>query len=259
MPPKEQFEALLLEPVNHVRMQAGLSPIKTLWEAWETFPAFSNSIRELDPLASQAPQTFRYFGPMAEVVAPSDWKSPWSSTDDRPLILVSFSTGPYWDQTSRISRTLEALSHIDCRVLVTAGPVEIDPMLVPGNAIVVGRVPHDEIMPKTALTVTHAGHGTVIASLKYGVPLLCLANPVADQPILASQVKTLGCGLSLNGENATPAEIKEAVDRLLSDPFYAAKAHLMAATISQSPGVSSAVAELEALFDRKPSISNAAE
>lgn len=33
MPPKGQFEALLLDPVNQVRMQAGLSAIKTLWQA----------------------------------------------------------------------------------------------------------------------------------------------------------------------------------------------------------------------------------
>ncbi len=249
MPPEGQFESLLLEPVNKVRMRAGLPSLRTLWDAWARFPAFSNSIRELDPLASQAPQSFRYFGAMAELVGSSAWKSPWSSTDDRPLILASFSTGPYWDQTSRISRTLEALSQSDCRVLVTAGSV--DATMIPENAVVVGRVPHDQILPKASLTVTHAGHGTVIASLKHGVPLLCLPNPVADQPILAKQVEELGCGLSLNGENATPTEIKEAVNRLLTDPSYAANAGVIAETISESPGVSSAASELETLLPEK--------
>lgn len=259
MPPKGQFETLLLGPVNQVRMRAGLSPIKTLWEAWARFPAFSNSIRQLDPLASQAPQSFRYFGPMAELDPPSGWKLPWSSTDGRPLVLVSFSTGPYWDQTSRILRTLEALSHCDCRVLVTAGPAEIDPAIVPDNAVVTGRVPHNEVLPIAALTVTHAGHGTVITSLKYGVPLLCLPNPVADQPILASQVEALGCGVSLDGEHATPAAIKEAVDRLLNDPSYAANARVQAETVSRSLGMSSAATELETLLGRHTAISSAAE
>jgi MGT family glycosyltransferase len=258
MPPKGQFEALLLDPVNQVRTQAGLSAIKTLWEAWARFPAFSNSIRQLDPLASQAPRSFCYFGPMAEVVSRSGWKSPWRSSDGRPLILVSFSTGTYWDQTSRILRTLKALSRSDCRVLVTAGSAEIDPLMVPDNAIVVGHVPHDDILPKAALTVTHAGHGTVTASLKYGVPLLCLPNPVADQPILASQVESLGCGISLDGEQATPAEIKEAVDRLLVNPSYTASARGLAETISRSHGVSSAATEIEALLDRHAGVFGAA-
>lgn len=259
MPPNGQFEKLLLDTVNQVRVRAEISPIKNLWEAWAKFPALSNSIRQLDPLASEAPQSFRYFGPMAEAVTLSSWKSPWSLTDSRPLVLVSFSTGPYWDQTSRINRTLQALSCCDCRALVTAGSVEIDPITVPENATVVDRVPHDEIMPKAALTVTHAGHGTVMTSLKYGVPLLCLPNPVADQPILARQVEVLGCGLSLDGENATPAEIKDGVDRLLNDQSYAANARALAGIISQSSGVSSAVSELEMLLGRGTAISSAAE
>lgn len=110
-------------------------------------------------------------------------------------------------------------SHRDCRVLVTAGPVEIDPVMVPENAIVVGRVPHGEIMLEAALTATYAGRGAAIASLKYGVPLICPAKAVANQPVLASQVEFLRCGLLLNDEDATPVEIIEAVDRLLNDPY----------------------------------------
>jgi UDP:flavonoid glycosyltransferase YjiC (YdhE family) len=247
MPPKGQFETFLLDAVNRVRLRAGLRGVKHLWDAWARFPAFSNSIRQLDPLGSRTPSSFRYFGPLADACPPSNWKSPWSPSDNRPLVLVSFSTGPYWDQTSRILRTLEALSGTNCRVLVTAGPVEIDPAGVPENAVVVGRAPHDEILPNAALTVTHAGHGTVMASLKYGVPLLCLPNSVADQPILARQVEKLGCGLSLDGEYAAPAEIKRTADRLLVGPSYAANALILTKAVSQSAGVSSAVTELERL------------
>jgi UDP:flavonoid glycosyltransferase YjiC (YdhE family) len=259
MPPNGQFETLLLDAVNQVRMQAGLAPVKNLWEAWTRFPVVSNSVRQLDPLASLAPQSFHYFGPMSGSASPSEWKAPWLRADSRPLVLVSFSTGPYWDQTSRILRTLEALSRCDCRAIVTAGPVEIDPKTVPENAVIVSRAPHDEILPMAALTITHAGHGTVIGSLKYGVPLLCLPNPVADQPILASQVEALGCGLSLDGDNATSTQIKAAVDHLLNDPAYTVNARAMAATISHSPGVSSAASELETVLRREAAISGATE
>jgi MGT family glycosyltransferase len=260
MPPKGQFETLLLGAVNQVRARAGLVAVKALWEAWARFPALSNSIRQLDPLASQAPRSFHYFGPMSsDQAALSGGSAPWLSTDNRPLVLVSFSTGPYWDQTSRILRTLEALSQCNCCAIVTAGPVEIDPKIVPDNAVVVGRAPHDEILPMAALTITHAGHGTVISSLKYGVPLLCMPNPVADQPILASQIEALGCGESLDGDNATPAEIKAAVDRLLNDRSFTANARKLAETISRSPGVAAAASQLETLLSHETPVSSAAE
>jgi MGT family glycosyltransferase len=201
----------------------------------------------LDPLAAQAPASFSYLGPLVEELPSSNWKSPWAANDRRPLILVSFSTGPYWNQTSRILRTLDAMRGRECRVLVTTGSTEVDPGFVPSNAVIVRRVPHDEILPHAAATVTHAGHGTVMASLKHGVPLLCLPNPVADQPILAAQVRDLRCGLSLDGDNAMPCEITRAIDRLISVPSYAANARALADAISKSPGTSAAVSRLEEL------------
>jgi len=246
MPPGGQFESRLLDPVNEVRRQAGLSAVDNLWKAWAHFPAFSNSVPELDPLASQA-QSFEYFGPMTEPPTPSGWTWPRQSDLQCPLLLVSFSTGREWDQSSRVTRTLEAIAGRNCRALVTSGSVEIDAAAVPDNAIVVERLPHDEILPQTALTITHAGHGTVTAALKHGVPLLCLPNKAGDQPLLAAQLHDLGCGLSLDGDAATPREIGEAIDRLIREPSFAARASSLAGAISASPGVPAAVALLEDL------------
>ena len=247
MPPKGRFETLVLGQVNEVRMRAGLSAINSLWKAWAPFPALSNSVRELDPFGLQAPESFNYLGPMAEEAPPSCWEFPWPEDDRRPLVLVSFSTGPYWDQTSRIRKTLDALSDTNFRILVTAGSVKIDPCSIPGNAVIVRHLPHKVILPHAALTVTHAGHGTVTASLKHGVPMLCLPNPGADQPVLAMQVQALGCGLSLDGDNASLAEIRAAAERLITDTSYGLNARRLADTISRAPGVSAAVLRLEHL------------
>jgi len=247
MPPRGRFESQVLGSVNELRTEAGLRSVGSLWESWARFPSLSNSIRELDPLAAQAPAAFTYLGPIIEDLPPSGWQPPWQANDPRPVVLVSFSTGPYWDQTSRILRTLDAIRGRDCRVLVTAGSIELDPTMVPGNATIVRRVPHDEILPDVAVTVTHAGHGTVTASLKHGVPLLCLPNPAGDQPILAAQVQHLGCGLSLEGDTTSPSEIGRAIDRLIFTSSYAANARSLADAISRSPGISAAVSQLEKL------------
>jgi UDP:flavonoid glycosyltransferase YjiC (YdhE family) len=123
--------------------------------------------------------------------------------------------------------------------------VDIAPTAVPANAAIVRHVPHDEILPDAAVTVTHAGHGTVTASLRHGVPLLCLPNRAADQPILATQVEALGAGLTLDGDDVTPAEILAAMEQLLTDRSYTAKARLLAGAISAAPGISVAVEQLE--------------
>lgn len=246
MPPGGQFESRILQAVNDVRSQAGMNSVNNLWEVWARFPAFSNSVRELDPLGSQG-RSFEYFGPMTEPPSRTGWAWPRQADDTRPLLLVSFSTGREWDQSSRVSRTLEAIAGRNCRALVTAGSAEISASPVPDNAIVVQRLPHDEILPLAALTISHGGHGTLIAALKHGVPLLCLPNKAADQPLLAAQVHGLGCGLSLDGDDATPFEIGEAIDRLLCEPAFTARARSLASKISASPGVSAAVARLEEL------------
>jgi UDP:flavonoid glycosyltransferase YjiC (YdhE family) len=244
MPPKGKFERLILDAVNAVRREAGLLAVASLYEAWERLPAMCNSIRELDPLAAGAPASLVYLGPLLEKVQPSGWMPPWAADDDRPLVLVSFSTGPYWDQTSRITRTLKALARENCRVLVT-GAESLASADVPPNAAIVGHVPHDEVLPRTAVTVTHAGHGTVTASLRHGVPLICLPNPAADQPLLAQQVEAIGAGIALDGDNATAEDIRAAARCVLSQERYAETARMLAKVISSAPGVAAAADRLE--------------
>jgi len=247
MPPRGQFEALLLEPINRVRRAAGCLKVGSLWEAWARFPALCASIRELDPLGPDTPASFSYIGPVFEEAARSDWRSPWSADDPRPLVLVSFSTGPYWDQGPRIRKTLQALGHVHCRVLATTGTADVNAIPIPSNAVVARHVPHPVVLPSVSLTVTHAGHGTVAASLRHGVPMLCLPNPVADQPILARRVQDLGAGLALEGDTATAGEIRGAVERMLADGSYSERARELAAAIDRSPGAHGAVCKLESL------------
>ncbi|MGH3094485.1 MAG: glycosyltransferase [Streptosporangiales bacterium] len=76
-------------------------------------------------------------------------------------------------------------------------------------------------------TVTHAGHGTLAASLAHGIPIVALPNPAADQPALAARVAELGAGVALDGEAATPTEIRAAVDTVLASGSYSAAADLV--------------------------------
>jgi UDP:flavonoid glycosyltransferase YjiC (YdhE family) len=247
VPPGGEFERFqLLRPLNVLRSEVGLSPVVSVWENWARFPTLCASLPVLDPLAGLAPPAFGYVGPIQEQFPASGWHAPWPDDDPRPLVLVSFSAGAAWDQTSRIQRTLVGLAERPVRVVVTGSVTDTVLRSIPPNACVVPFLPHMEILPQAAVTVTHAGHGTTTAALAHGVPLICLPNTRSDQPALAAQVAMLGAGIALDGDTAPPEAIAETVMSVLSEPSYAVAARRLAAEIAAADGPRTAVTWLEA-------------
>jgi MGT family glycosyltransferase len=243
--PESPVGAALLAATNRLREQADLSSLTRLSDAWTGWLTLVTTIPELDPAATEAGALVRYVGPIFERFPDSDWNSPWEDGDDRPLVLVSFTTTGVWDQRGRIRNTLDALRDEPVRVLVTAADArEIG--AIPANAAIRPFTPHAAVLPSAAVTVTHAGHGTVSASLAHGVPIVALPNSSADQPFLAATLQRLGAGLALDGESE-PDAIRSAVRAVMTQPSYAAAAKTLAAAIHASPGVNGAAPELEQL------------
>ena len=244
-PPESPMGAARLTATNRLREGARLPVLARLNEAWTGYPTLVTTIPALDPAAVGADSSVHYLGPIFESLPDERWDSPWAADDDRPLVLVSFTTTGLWDQGGRIRNTLEALAGEAVRVLVSASqPMDLGP--IPDNAAIRRFVPHQKVLPFAVATVTHAGHGTVAASLAHGVPLVALPNPVADQPFLAAMVQQLGAGLALDGESG-PAAIRMAVQEVMRQPSYAAAAARLAVAIHAAPGVAGAAVELERL------------
>ena len=244
-PPDSLMGAARLVATNHLRERVGLSTLARLNDGWAGYPTLVTTIPELDPASAGADSSVRYVGPVFERFPAQSWDSPWAGDDDRPLALVSFTTTGLWDQSSRIRNTLDALSDDPVRVLVCAAQPE-DFAPTPPNVAIRRFVPHALVLPTVAVTVTHAGHGTVAASLAYGVPIVALPNPVADQPFLAAALQRLGAGLALDGE-AGPEAIRLAVRAVMRQPSYAIAAKTLANSIHAAPGVNGAATGLERL------------
>jgi UDP:flavonoid glycosyltransferase YjiC (YdhE family) len=65
--------------------------------------------------------------------------------------------------------------------------------------------------------VSHGGHGTAVAALAHGVPLLVLPlDRATDQPWIGAAVQRAGVGRRLS-RSARPARIRAAVEELLAD------------------------------------------
>ena len=240
------FAAMALPAINMVRgalqLPALTHPLQMFaWCGAQEFGghrALVTSVRELDPTPERLqPNTFAFLGLRTETFAKpaDDWQAGagWKADDARPLVLVSFHTTPMFNQRSRIDRSLQALADpAPYRVLATTSTVDVTGLLAPSNAVVKAFVPHLHVLPAASVVVTHAGHGTVLSALAHGLPLLCLPNPVADQPALAQRVSELGAGLQLDGETATAEEIRAAVDALLTDAKYRNAAQGLAKAIA---------------------------
>lgn len=244
-PPGSPMGAARLTATNSLRRSAGLPLLSRLNEGWSGLQTLVTTIPALDPTADGAEDCVHYVGPVFENFSGECWDSPWAPEDNRPLVLVSFSTTGLWDQRGRIRNTLEALAGEPVRVLVSA-PQRTDIAPLPDNAAVQGFVPHSLVLAGAAATVTHAGHGTVTASLAHGVPIVALPNPVADQPFLAERLQELGAGIELPGE-AGPEEIRMAVLEVMRNVAYTTAAENLAAEIRAASGAAGAALELEHL------------
>ena len=244
-PPESPVGAARLSATNRLREAERLPQLARLNEAWTGYTTLVTTMPALDPAAETADGSVHYLGPIFEKLPNDPWESPWAAGDERPLVLVSFSTTGLWDQSGRIRNTLEGLADEPVRVLVSASQ-DMDLGPIPVNAAIRPFVPHQRVLDGAALTVTHAGHGTIAASLAHGVPIVALPNPAADQPFLAARIQQLGAGLALDGESG-PTAIRIAVREVMTQPSYAAAAAKLAIAIQAAPGVGGAVVELERL------------
>jgi UDP:flavonoid glycosyltransferase YjiC (YdhE family) len=135
--------------------------------------------------------------------------------------------------------------------LVTAGSaVALAALPAAANVAVHRWLPHAAVLPRAALVVTHAGHGTVAKSLAHGIPLLCL--PMGrDQGYNAQRVQDLGAGLAV-APDAAPGVLAATITELLRAPGYREAAQRVAAAIrAAGPGAANAAAEVETMVARR--------
>jgi len=162
------------------------------------------------------PKNMVFVGPLRPVVAGRPWTRKFP---ERPLVVASLSTGhqgPF--QLGLLQRVCDALSTLPVEGLVTTGRgIAPEELTVGANVTVERNVDHGLTLPEASLFITHCGHGSVMAALKAGVPMLCLPA-VADQPHNAQLVQRLGLGEVLD-VMAPVAVVSDAVSRLIAKRF----------------------------------------
>jgi UDP:flavonoid glycosyltransferase YjiC (YdhE family) len=237
----------LLTMGNRLRVEAGLPALDAAAMKWEHKDlVLVTTLREFDGITDDPAPNVHYVGPVFErQPTPSGWRLPWNHDDPLPLVLASFSTMPGQTSPARLQLVLDALESLPLHVLLATGPFSPGNLSTPPNAAVFDYIPHMAVLPYAALAINHAGHGSVMAALAQGVPLVCMPTLGADQSIIAGRVEVLGAGKAIPG-NAGANELRSAVEQVMASPAYREASGRLAMLIGQEDGAENGASALEA-------------
>lgn len=195
-----------------------------------------------DPL----PATAHFVRPA--VLDPPPAPDPPDVPRGRPVVYFTLGTVFPQESGDLFTRVLAALSRLDAEVVATVGnqvdPAELGPQ--PPNVHLRRFVPQETLLPHCDLVLSHAGSGSVVGALAFGVPLVLLPMG-ADQPLNADRGAALGVARVLNPLTAAPDDIRDAATDVLRSPSYRVAARQIQAEAERLPPAAHAACLIEAL------------
>lgn len=145
------------------------------------------------------------------------------------VILVSQGTAANDDFGQLVAPTLAALADMpDTLVVATCGGRSPDsiPGRIPDNARVASYLPMEWMLPLTDVFVTNGGYGGVSQALSFGVPMVT-AGISEDKADIGARVAWSGVGIDLRTAEPCMEAVRDAVNRVLTEPGYRASARRM--------------------------------
>jgi MGT family glycosyltransferase len=236
-----------LPALNAARAELGLAPLAHFADQIDAAAVhWLGTARAFDFPGARLRPAMRYAGPLIGDPAWAEpWRSPWPAGDERPLVLVGFSTS-FQNHAGVLQRVIDAAAALPVRLLVTlGGAIRPDEVAPAANSVIVRSAPHTQLLPEAAVVVTHGGHGTVMAALMHRRPMLVIPHG-RDQGDNGVRLTERGAGLMLPAA-ASAEEIRAALRRLLEEPAFAAAARRLGDAVAEEAEGATLVADLEAL------------
>lgn len=170
---------------------------------------------------------------------------------DRPLVYATLGTA-FNQAPGVLAAIIGGLRDEPVTLVLTTGR-DLDPATFgpqPPNVHIERYIPQSLLFPRCDAVVTHGGSGTVMAALRYGVPMVII--PIAaDQPENARLCAELGVGRVIGSASRTPEAIREATREVLENPKYRANAERVRDDIASLPGLDHTVGLIETLASGK--------
>jgi UDP:flavonoid glycosyltransferase YjiC (YdhE family) len=158
---------------------------------------------------------------------------------------VYLTLGTLFNGAADFAVPLEALRELPVNVVLTCG-YDVDPAAfepLPHNVAVERWVSQALLLPRCSAVLCHAGAGTLMGALAYGLPVVCLPRG-ADQFANAAQVARTGAGVTLLPDQVSVESIRDAARRILDETSYAVAARKLRSEIELLPDPAVVVEEL---------------
>ena len=165
---------------------------------------------------------------------------------------VYLTLGTIMNQTPRVFRAvIDGCVRWPVNLVVTTGPGFEAALLgpLPPAVRTAPFLPQAAVLPHCRAVVSHAGAGTMLGALCYGLPQLCLPQGT-DQPSNTAALLPTGAALALQPEEITPDAVAEALGRLLNEPSFRQAANRLRAEIERMPTATAVLYELLATTDQ---------
>ncbi|MFJ5675157.1 activator-dependent family glycosyltransferase [Streptomyces sp. NPDC093097] len=176
------------------------------------------------------------------------WQQP-----EKPRVALTMgltATDVYDSYTVNTQEVLDSLADLDIELVATIADAEKARLRrVPDNARLVPYVPIHHLAPTCSAFIHHAGAATLATVARHPVPHLSL-HYHWDQPILARKLTAHGAGLDLHTSRATGQAVRTAVQRLLTEPQFTARAAALRDETLALPTPNQLVPRLEELTAR---------
>lgn len=167
------------------------------------------------------------------------------------VALVSISTDMQGEEAI-VHSAIEALEELGITPVVTA----------PGRAAQLRRdhpgvrveefAPHEELLSRSRVFITHAGHGSVMNGLVYGVPMV-LVPWSRDQPGVARRASDLRAGAVIDRDSLSGSTMRAAIEEVLADAAIAQSVRRISDRLhTQDPVGQACRILLDARQDRRP-------
>ena len=130
-------------------------------------------------------------------------------------------------------------------VVTTVGPGvdAADLGAQPSNVLVLPYLAQAVLLPHCDAVISHAGAGTMLGALCFGLPQLCLPQGT-DQPFNTAALIRTGAGLTLSPQEITADAVADAVDRILDETAIRQAAQAIQAEIGAMPTPDEVVREV---------------
>ncbi|MFD7915404.1 activator-dependent family glycosyltransferase [Streptomyces sp. NPDC059752] len=168
----------------------------------------------------------------------------------RPRVGLSLgiaATNRFAGYVADVPSILDSLADLDIEVVATLAPSEQHKLTrVPDNVRVVPYVPLHALVQTCDAVINHAGPGTFLTTALYSVPQVAVPWDF-DEPELARRAAAQGSVLALRADEATGPAVREAVQRVLTEPGFRAAARELRSQLLALPSPGALVPRLEEL------------